>query len=228
MKFNIQHIILLSSVWLVLVCGCGLMRSKQQAEVKPTAIDKEKAGLLNRIDRKYTDAKSHYKLGQIYHAEGLLAQAETEYNATLNISPNYRPAQAAMVKVLVDAEDTLKSEIIAEIYMNQTSDSALGSLNLALAFQKVALDDYALSCYQQALRLAPNSARINKQIGYYYLSKNELVRSQEYLSRSFQLDPTDAEVAGELGRLGVAIRVPRTPAQNAKKLDKAVDKSREK
>jgi hypothetical protein len=45
-------------------------------------------------------------------------------------------------------------------------------------------------------------------LGYYYLSKNDTVRAKEYFTRSFQLDPGQPEVAGELGRLGVEVRIP--------------------
>ena len=53
--------------------------------------------------------------------------------------------------------------------------------------------------------MSPNSAEINKQIGYYYLSKNDNVRAKDFLIRSFDLNRNQPEVAGELGRLGVVI-----------------------
>ena len=113
----------------------------------------------------------------------------------LNFDPVHRQAQAARVKVLADGGDEAKSKMLMEIYSEQASTSALGSLNLALGFQGQGLDEYSLSCYRQALRLAPDSAKVNRQIGYYYLSKGDLVRGQEYLSRSFQLNPNQPEVA---------------------------------
>ena len=96
---------------------------------------------------------------------------------------------------------------------------------MGLAFQKEGLDEYALGCYQQALHLAPSSAKINRQIGYYYLSKGDKERAIDYLSRSFQLDPAQPEVAGQLGRLGGAVRIPRKTQKNTKKLAKIVEQS---
>ena len=113
--------------------------------------------------------------------------------------------------------------------MNQASSSAEASLRLGQAFQKELLDEYALSCYQQAQALAPNSALLHRQIGYYYLSKGDKVMAQDYLRRSFQLDPYQAEVAGELGRLGVVVQIPRKTQKNTKKLDNIIkqdDKNR--
>jgi len=77
----------------------------------------------------------------------------------------------------------------------------------------------------QAMNLAPNSAKINRQIGYYYLNKKDLIRAKEYLTRSFQLDPVQPDVAGELGRLGVAVRIPRKTETRTKNLDKIVEGS---
>ena len=106
--------------------------------------------------------------------------------------------------------------------MNQTAGSAAESLKLAEAFKNQQLDEYALACYQQALRLAPNSPKINRQIGYYYLSKGETERARDYLSRSFDLDSNQPEVAGVLGRLGVEVRIPRKTEKYTKKLDKII------
>jgi hypothetical protein len=57
-------------------------------------------------------------------------------------------------------------------------------------------------------------------MGYYYLSKNDKVRAKEYLVRSFQLDPNQPEVAGELGRLGVEVRIPQRTDASGKQLEK--------
>ncbi len=206
----------------LLLGGCNGEKTK---EVEMTPAEKEKAGLLGRIDRKFENPDAHFELGRLYQADGLWSQAEHQYNITLNFDPTHREAQAARVEVLLDSGDTARAELLADEYMGQASISAAGSLRLALAFQRQALDEYALACYRQALRLAPNSAKINRQIGYYYLSKNDKARAQDYLTRSFQLNPNQPEVAGELGRLGVGVKIPRKTKKSTKKLDKIVEES---
>jgi len=211
----------------LLLCGCNGLKSNtpQADEVKKTPTEQKKADLLRTLDRRFENPDAHFELGQLYHADGMWAKAQYHYNIALSFDPVHRPAQAAMVKILLDSGDKAKAKITADIYLNQVSGSATESLKLGLAFQKQLLDDYALSCYQQALHLAPNSAKINRQIGYYYLSKKDKVRATEYLSRSFQLDPRQPDVAGELGRLGVQIRIPQKTEKNTKKLDKIVEQS---
>jgi tetratricopeptide (TPR) repeat protein len=123
------------------------------------------------------------------------------------------------------AGENTKAQLLADEYIKQATISAAASLELGLAFQNQVLDDYALKCYQQALQMAPNSAKINRQIGYYYLAKGNRDVAREYLSRSFQLNPYQPEVAGELGRMGVPVRIPRKKPADAKKLDAMVDKN---
>jgi Flp pilus assembly protein TadD len=99
---------------------------------------------------------------------------------------------------------------------------------LGRAFQDRGLDEYALSCYKQAHNLMPNSVMINKQLGYYYLLKKDNANAEMYLRRTFELDPSQAEVAGELGRLGVKVQVPTKKTMNAKKLDKIAEEQEKK
>ncbi len=208
---------------LLLFSGCG--GKAKPKEVGRTEAEREKIKLLKSIEKKYEDAESHFKLGKLYQAEGLWAQAEDQYGIALNFDPVHRQAQAARVKVLVGGGDAAKAKLLADEYIKQASISAAASFQLAMAFQEQGLDEYALKCYQQALYMAPDSARINRQIGFYYLGKGDKDVAREYLSRSFQLNPNQPDVAGELGRLGVAVRIPRKTEKNAEKLDKMMEKS---
>lgn len=205
--------------------GVGKAKSSTKDEITTTPVEKKKAKLLKAIDRKFENPQAHFELGQLYQADGLWSQAKHEYNVAFSFDPAHLPTQAAMVKVLIESGDTTKSGIYADIYMNQVASSAAESLKLGLAFQGQALDEYALGCYRQALHLAPTSAKINRQIGYYYLSKGNRELAKPYLSRSFQLDPLQPEVAGELGRLGVAVAIPRKIQKDTRKLDKIVEQS---
>lgn len=216
-------------VFALLFVGCDLAGRGSGAKVDKvlrTPAEEKKARLLRQLDHKFENPDAHFELGQLYQADGLWAKAEHEYNTALSFEPAHRRAQAAMVKVLSKSGDANRAELSADIYMNQVSASAEESALLALAFQEQGLDEYALSCWRQGLHLAPNSANINRQIGYYYLSKGNKEQALDYLSRSFQLNPNQPEVAGELGRLGVAIKIPRKTEKSTKRLDKIIDQPR--
>ena len=190
-------------------CNGQGANSAQVNRVRSIPPDAKKAEVLKTLDRKFENPQAHFELGQIYQAEGLSQKAEYRYNVALSFDPAHMQAQASMGKLFFGSGNAAKGKTYADVYVNQVSRSATQSLRLAMAFQKEQLDEYALTCYQQALHLAPNSARVNRQLGFYYLSKNDKARAKEYLVRSFQLDPRQPEVAGELGRLGVEVRIPR-------------------
>ena len=191
----------------LLISGCN----EQEAEIdriRKIPADERKAELLKLLDRKFENPDAHFELGQLYHAEGQWSQAQWRYERVLSFDPVHRPAQAAMVKVFIDSGETAKAETYADVYMSQVAGSADGLLRLGLAFQEQQLGEYALACYQKALSMAPDSAKVHRQMGYYYLSESDKVRAKEYLTRSFELDPRQPEVAGELGRLGVEVKIP--------------------
>lgn len=207
----------------VLVIGCNGPRERSISKVGLAGSEETKVKLLKQIDRKYENPEAHYELGKLYLADGLWNKAEWEFNVALGFDPMHRRAQAAIVKTLLAANNPARASLASEMYMNQAGTSAETSLVLGQAFQKEQLDDYALACYQQAMGLSPNAAAIHKQIGYYHLAKGDRVRAEEYLRRSFQLDPYQPEVAGELGRLGVIVQIPRKTEKPSKKLDKALE-----
>ena len=231
MTGGMRFTVLVLLICALLFSGCGLLgggpktAGRRLDEVEKTPAEKDKGRLLRVIDRKFENPQAHFELGRLYQDDGLWSRAEYHYNIVLGFNPVHRPAQAARVKVLGDGGDVDQASVSADFYINQAASSAMGSLKLALAFQKQELDEYALTCYRQALRLAPNSAKINRQIGYYYLSKGNKNQAQDYLRRSFQLNPNQPEVAYELGRLGVPARRPRRIEKNTRKLDKVVERS---
>jgi Flp pilus assembly protein TadD len=182
--------------------------------------DKKKTVLLKQLDKKYEDARTHYELGRLYHSEGQWDKAEWEYNKALAFNPVHHDSQASMVKLLVDKGDKQKSEVIADMYISQASVSAKHSLLLGRGFQERGLDEYALTCYLQAHNLAPNSVVINKQLGNFYLMKGDKASAEIYLRRTFELNPYQPDVAGQLGQLGVQVQIPRRPQKDLKKLEK--------
>ncbi len=221
-SFFVFTLALLSLYCTVLLVGCneGQTSAAKADRARRIPAAARKAELLKELERRFENPQAHFELAQLYQAEGLLQKAEYHYNVAMTFDPVHTQAQAAMVKLFLESSDPAKGKTYADVYVNQASGSAVQSLRLAMAFQREGLDQYALTCYQQALNLAPNSATIHKQIGYYYLSKGDKAQAKEYLVRSFQLDPNQPEVAGELGRLGVEVKIPRKVEASTPKLEK--------
>ena len=190
------------------LAGCGGGTKSGDARLSRSAAEARKAELLTTLGGRYENPEAHYELGRIYHQEGLMERAEFHYNVAMGFDPVHRRAQAAMVKLLKDRRETQRSQIAADMYIKQASTSSDSLMALGRAFQREGLDDYALRSYQQAQSLSPNAAPIHKQLGYFYLRKGDRVRAESYLRRSFEIDPNQADVASELGRMGVRVQVP--------------------
>ena len=193
------------------------MQTPQVDKLIKTSAEEKRVKLLKAINRRFDNPSAHFELGRLYQANGSWAAAEYRYSTVLRFDPVHRDAQAAMVKVLTESGEQAGARLQADTYTKQVSSSQEWSLELGQAFQKQELDEYALACYQQALRLGPNSAETNKQLGFYYLRKNDNVRAREYLSRSFELNRNQPEVALKLGQLGVEIRIPQETEKDTKK-----------
>ena len=196
----------------LVLCVIGCSGSGDLNRVNPETLNPEKERLQREIDRKFDNAEAHYQLGKIYQGEGLLQRADWEFTLALQFDPVMYKAQAAKVRVYQMMRQLDKSKLAAELYIYQSAASAESSAMLGRGFQQEGLEEYALTCYQQALAKAPNSAALHKQIGLYYLGKNDLARAEEYLRQSIQIDPYQPEVAEQLGRMGVVIQVPQAQA----------------
>jgi tetratricopeptide (TPR) repeat protein len=193
---------------LLAVGGC---ESQDEAVGGPSPGQGTKEALLAQLDKKFENPDAHYKLGRLYAAEGRYDRAEYHFKTAMEFDPVHVRAQAAMVKMLAAKSDEAEAKSAADEYIEAVSDSVGGLLRLGQAFMKQELDDYALACYQRALKLEPESAQANKLMGYYYLEKRDQQRAKQYLMRSFEAEPNQPNVARELGRLGVVVEVPRVP-----------------
>lgn len=204
------------AVSILCISGCDSFKKPEPLTGTPEQI--ERASVERRIASNFEDSDAHYRLGKLYMLDRLLSKAEYEFSLAIGFDPQNRNAQAAHVKVYQVMGNKEKSAQLAEIYMRQVNSRAEDGLLLGRAFQAEGLDDYALACYQKALSLAPDSAVLNKHIGFYYLNKGDRVRAEGYLKRSIQADPYQSDVAGELGKMGVRIEVPRK-ASSGQKID---------
>lgn len=204
---------------LVLFGGCNLNRNKGDKVVVSTDDEVKRAELTKRLDRRWDDANAHYELGKIHLADGMWSQAENEFDIAMGYDPVHWDSAAALIRTLVESGQKNKAGILAERYIRRAKYSASASLLLGKAFQKEYFDEYALSCFEQALRIAPDSAGLNKEVGFYYMSKKDNVRAASYLKHSFEINPRQTDVARALGKLGVTVELPRGKGEKGKRLD---------
>jgi tetratricopeptide (TPR) repeat protein len=217
--------LLLSVSLLLLNCflsGCG--EGIKPAERPPlSAESQKKMELLERIDDRYEDPEAHYELGKMYFSDGMYEKAIFHFTTAISFDPVYPEAQAALVNTLLAEGEQTKGVQMAEFYLDKSSDSAEESFLLGRAFALEGLERYELMAYKQALALAPDSALINKQMGFYYLANKDYLLAEQYLRRSFEIDPYQADIAGELGKMGVIVQTGSEDNQQVQQGDTAED-----
>jgi len=199
--------------------GCNGGSSKR-SEVSPAVnvpTEKTEAELLLELEKKFENPQAHYELARFYHRQQQWTRAEQHYDWAISFDPAHRGAQAGLVKMYVDRGETAKAEQYANSYIRQAGRDGVESTRLAWEFERVGLGTYALRCFAQALAAAPDSYEVNKQIGFYHLGKGDTTKAKQYLQRSFELNPRQPDVAGELGRLGVVVESPEAPPMTMEK-----------
>ena len=126
----------------------------------------------------------------------------------MGFAPSQRGGQEGVLRLRKNPKEPRRPQGTADLYINQAAASPDALMALGRSFQREKLDDLALTSYQRALAMAPNTASIHKQLGYFYLAKNDQVRAEGYFRRSFEIDPNQPDVAAELGRMGVQVTIP--------------------
>jgi tetratricopeptide (TPR) repeat protein len=193
----------------LLVTGCPAPASKPvegdaRKSVKLAPVENEGV-LLGAIEKDFSNADLHYRLARVYHQKGQAASAEFEYERALVFDPLHFDSQAALVKLWMDAGNGAKAEEETDKYIDRAGN-AKNLIGLGTAFHRQGLLDPAKRCYELAIQREPNNAAAYKQMGLYYLSKNDKTNAGQMFARSFELNPYQSDVAMELGRLGVTVK----------------------
>lgn len=201
--------ILLACAIMLAGCNGGIATSPGTAKPKPVWLTGKQGPMLEKLDKRFQNTDTHFELGQSYRADGNWTKAEYHFEAAIQFDPTNRPAQAALTRLLIDRGKKAKADVGANRYIAQAGYSLKETMKLSEAFKGERLEDYAVACYRQATKKWPEAPDGYRELGRYYLSKGDEDMAKDYFKRSFRLDPTQSEVAGQLGRLGVIVKVPR-------------------
>ena len=196
----------------VALAGCDAPSAETSA-ARPMA-DQERF-LLSLVERSFQDPEAHYQLGEYYHSEGRWDKAQYHLNLALSFAPAFRKAQVALIRTLLDKGDRQAADRTVSTFLKQLSNSPLDTVSLAKAFASGGLDQYALACFDEGTKVTPGSGLAFKELGLYWLGKNDTAKAKQYLIHSFELDPSQPEVGSALGQLGMVVEVPRAPAEPA-------------
>jgi len=212
MKNRTVMISLAVLVYISFGSGCTVEQKEGADPIKE--INKKR--LLTQVGKNYQNADAHYKLGKIYASEKQWQKAIYEYDVALSFDPAHWQTQAAKLKALINEGQSDKADVAAEMYINQTVGNIEGSLTLSKALEDEGLDKYVERSYKSGIAKFPDSAELNRGLGMFYLKKDNKDNARQYLTKSFELDPTQTDVAGELGKMGVRVERPQPKPKNIK------------
>ena len=200
-----------------LLAGCN----QQMALVSTTNMrvvpDKE-SYLQQRLQSDFTNPDLHCELGRHYQSEGLWDKARYHIVTALGLDPAHRQSQAANIKSHVAMGDEATADRLFAKYQRQLLASPVEMVKFAKALGEAGLDTFSLRSFDQAVLLAPQSAEAHRQLGYYYLLRRDIEQAKAYFTKSFEYDPAQADVAGELGKMGVVVEPPVDPAQKSQEI----------
>jgi tetratricopeptide (TPR) repeat protein len=208
-KVALKSIRLLLGSALIASLVVGLLGCTQQTGVisstnmDPT-MDRE-SFLKARLQHNYANPVAHCELGKYYLSEKQWDKAKFHIDAALDCDPAHRNSQAAQLKLHSEMGDTQTTQTLFSKYHHQLFNSPDEMTKLAKALGEEGLDEFALNCFNQALRRQPDSAETNKYLGYFYLYRNKPEKAKAYFSKSFEIDANQPGIAGELGRMGIVI-----------------------
>ncbi len=190
---------------LALITGCQPTVEDSLTGLSP---EQQKQKLYDQIEAKYEVPRAHYQLGLLYRNERNFDRAAYHFNTSAEFLPLNWPAQAALVRAYRDDNKPDRAGQASAKWIQRTT-TADQAISLARAFETEQLPTAALQSYERAMSLAPQSPAVYKQLGYYYLRRNDKVNAEKQFRRSFELDPYQADVSAELGKMGVIVQSPR-------------------
>jgi len=198
------------SLVICVLAGCRTPSNPSRNRAMDTIPDKE-SYLLSELKTRYQNAEAHCELGRYYLNQGSMDKAKFHLETALGFDSALRPAQAAYIRLTSELEGEMAGQRLCAEYQRPLLSSVPEMIKLANALGDEGLDTLSLSCFQRILSIQPNSAEAHRQLGYFYLARKDNEKAKLHFSRSFEANPNQPDVAGELGRMGVTIETPGLP-----------------
>src|SRR5438874_1391221 len=143
-------------------------------------------------------ARAHFNYGAALQQLGQVDKAEKEYNAALQIDPNYVKVHVNLALVLMSKSkfDEAKRYYERAIQL----DPSAGEVRSGYAYllERVGRADEARAEYENAIRLSPKSARLFYTYGAFLDKRGELDAAMAQYQRALEVDPNLADAHSEL------------------------------
>jgi len=172
-----------------LLAGIGAFTQTQQA-----ALD---SAIAERIDSEMASAErpeNHMNLGLLYAQMGRIADAQSELQTALRISPEYVPALVNLADIYRSQQHETEALQLLEKAIAAAPDAAEPILALGLLKTRIGRKQEALDLFAKAVHLQPTVTRYAYVYGVALHSYGEVEKAITLLKEAHDRRPTDRDV----------------------------------
>jgi Tfp pilus assembly protein PilF len=145
-----------------------------------------------------SSARAHFNHGAVLEKLGRLDEAHKEYDATLQIDPNYVKAHVNLASLYKNEGKLEQSQ--KHFQKALALEPGSGEVHFAYAYllERLGRPDDARTEYQRSIQLSPKSAPTRFNFGAFLETQGELDDAIAQYQRAVEIDPTYADAHAQL------------------------------
>jgi tetratricopeptide (TPR) repeat protein len=144
---------------------------------------------------------AHYNLGNALRQKGRIGEAITQYQATLQIEPDYAPAHVNLGNIFLQTGNVNEAITHYQSVLQIEPSSAKIHNNLGTALRRAGRVDEAIAHYQKALKITPNDESIHFNLAKALLQRGRVEEAITHYQEALKIEPADLEIQNNLAWL---------------------------
>ena len=158
--------------------------------------------IMRRLDNPLRLMQAHIIVGYIYAVKEMYDLAEFELMDALSSGVENTQIHAALGYVYYKKTNIKKAieHLKKAVSLDTNSANARNSLGFILADTETNIDD-GIEEIKKALSIDPNNPAYLDSLGWAYFKKNDIKNAKEYLTKAFELAPSNRDIKEHLIKL---------------------------
>jgi tetratricopeptide (TPR) repeat protein len=156
----------------------------------------ELLSVLPEIPKNYV---AHFNLGRAYFAKGDLEQSRRQYEAALELKPDYQPARQALAQLALRQGDPDTALKYSQQSLTANPDNGPARLMEAAALLRKGQFDEARALLEEILKTNPDQTDTLLELGVLHLAQKHFDQAEGPFRRAYELQPSNLR-----GLLGLA------------------------
>jgi len=153
-------------------------------------------------------AQAHYLLGLAYAKDKRGQQAESEWNAAVQIDPKFISAYLALAQYKLDGGDPDSAIRYSQEALKSDQNSAQAHFALGTAFFSKSFYKDAITEFETVLKQNPGNSQVLYRLGMSYARQGDAVKAEAALESALKNNPSDPQSLAGLADLYMARKQP--------------------